>query len=339
MGSEISAIADNHSDLIQTLNQYPRMFYAYGRLVKTLQSIIGRNSEYLLSLRNNKELIVNAIIRTKQFVPIEKAVRIFNISKSTFHVWVTDVKLKCKSSYFGACNRIYSNQIIPSEIIAVKKALRNPRTLHWSIRSVYWKGIRNKELTLSLNSMYRLNKLLSIRNTKNKSKKKRRKKGLKASKPNQIWHADITTLKTLDKKRYYIYLLIDNFSRRILSYEVRDKVSGLVTTKTIKEAHEKATAIENNLNVKLVVDGGPENNNHYVNDFINQSSINIKKLVALVDIDKSNSMIEALNKTLKYHYIFPKKPRDLKHLKRTLRFFIHDYNTIRPHGALNGFNA
>jgi putative transposase len=184
--------------------------------------------------------------------------------------------------------------------------------------------------------MYRINRLLNIRDTKDKSKKKRRKKGIRAKTPNQIWHADITTLKTLDKKRYYIYLLIDNFSRCILSYEIRERVSGIVTAKTIYDAYNKALDVDKELNVKLIVDGGPENNNVNVDGFINQSRINIKKLVALRDIEKSNSMIEALNKTLKYHYIFPKHPRDLKHLKRTLRFFIEDYNTKRPHGALNG---
>ena len=150
-------------------------------------------------------------------------------------------------------------------------------------------------------------------------------------------HADITTLKTLDNKRHYIYLLIDNFSRRVLSYEIRDRVSGLVTAKTIYEAYNAALNIESQaIDVKLIVDGGPENNNIHVDGFINQSSINIEKLVALRDIDKSNSMIEALNKTLKYHYIFPTKPKDINQLKRTINYFIEDYNFNRPHGSLNG---
>ena len=152
-------------------------------------------------------------------------------------------------------------------------------------------------------------------------------------------HADITTLKTLDNKRHYIYLLIDNFSRRVLSYEIRDRVSGLVTAKTIYEAYNAALNIESQaIDVKLIVDGGPENNNIHVDGFINQSSINIEKLVALRDIDKSNSMIEALNKTLKYHYIFPTKPKDITQLKRTINYFIEDYNFNRPHGSLNGLN-
>ena len=86
----------------------------------------------------------------------------------------------------------------------------------------------------------------------------------------------------------------------------------------------------------MIVDGGPENNNIHVDGFINQDGVNIQKLVALRDINKSNSMIEALNKTLKYHYIFPEKPKNLRHLHRILNYFVSAYNKQRPHGALNG---
>ncbi len=90
------------------------------------------------------------------------------------------------------------------------------------------------------------------------------------------------------------------------------------------------------LNVKLIVDSGPENNNIHVDNFISDSNINIQKLVALKDIKYSNSMIERANRTLKYRYIFPQEPKDRKHLELILRYFINDYNNIKPHGALGG---
>jgi hypothetical protein len=46
VGSEINQIADNHTELIKTVNEYPRMFYAYGRLVKTVVSIVGKAQDY-----------------------------------------------------------------------------------------------------------------------------------------------------------------------------------------------------------------------------------------------------------------------------------------------------
>ncbi len=130
IGSEINKIADNHTELIQTLNQYPRMFYAYGRLVNTVVSIAQTTDDFSKKMRSSKEKIVKAIDRVKDFVPVEKAVRIFGISTSTFYTWVSDLQHLCSKSFFNKCNRIYSNQIAPHEIRAVKKALLNPSTIH-----------------------------------------------------------------------------------------------------------------------------------------------------------------------------------------------------------------
>ena len=205
IGSEINAIADNHTELIRTLNQYPRMFYAYGRLVKTLHQIVATGQEYQNLLRRSKEKIVEAVLKTKDIVSLSSAVQIFNISTSTFHSWVTDVRLQCGKSYFGLCNKVYPNQITVFEVETIKKVLRHPKTQHWSIRSVFYHGIRNGELSVSLNTFYKVNRLLGIRKTKDRFKKKKRKKGIRAKQPNEIWHADITTLKTSDNKRYYLF--------------------------------------------------------------------------------------------------------------------------------------
>jgi putative transposase len=185
--------------------------------------------------------------------------------------------------------------------------------------------------------MYKLNRQLGIREKLGrKKKKKKRKIGIRASAPNQIWHTDITVVKTSDSKKHYVYLLIDNFSRKVLAFDIRDKVSGLVTSLLIQKAYERASVVSKKLNVKLICDGGPENNNIHVHNFINQSQINIQKLVALKDIDFSNSMVEAVNKTLKYHYLFPDHPENRDQLIKSLNYFVHDFNTIRPNGQLQG---
>lgn len=281
VGSEINQIADKHTDLIKTLNEYPKMFYAYGRLVKTVINVVEKAQDYKKLVKDSKEDIVKAINRVRGYIPVEKAVKLFNITRSTFYIWSSDVLHKCEKSYFNRCNRIYSNQVTPMEIEAVKERLSDPATEHWSMRSVYFKGIRDGGISVSLGTMYMINRRLKIRDTIGKRRKKRKyKTGIRANEPNQIWHADITILKTADGVKHYIYLLIDNFSRKILSYEVRNKVSGLVTLTTIEGAYKKARIINENLNVKLIVDGGTENNNVYVENFINRSEINMEKLIA-----------------------------------------------------------
>jgi len=87
------------------------------------------------------------------------------------------------------------------------------------------------------------------------------------------------------------------------------------------------------LDTKLVTDGGPENHGE-VSTFVSNRE-NIKQLIAQKDIIQSNSMVEAVNKHIKYYYLFK---RDLKDLNDTIRYLsnsVDDYND-KPHGKLYG---
>jgi putative transposase len=161
--------------------------------------------------------------------------------------------------------------------------------------------------------------------------------GIRANKPNQIWHADITIVKTLDGVKQYVHLVIDNFSRKVLAHSIQNAVSGLATIKTIEEAIRNAIEVSIDLsNVLLIVDGGPENNNYKIDQFITNSEVDIEKLVALRDVDYSNSMIESVNKILKYAYLFPYPSENKSDLEINLPNHIIDFNDVRPHGPLNG---
>ena len=43
------------------------------------------------------------------------------------------------------------------------------------------------------------------------------REGIRASRPNEYWHLDVTVIKLLDGTRTYLHAAIDNFSRRILA--------------------------------------------------------------------------------------------------------------------------
>ena len=51
----------------------------------------------------------------------------------------------------------------------------------------------------------------------------RPKIGIRATKANQVWHVDTTIVRLLDGTRTYLHAVIDNFSRRILSWRLADR--------------------------------------------------------------------------------------------------------------------
>ena len=214
----------------------------------------------------------------------------------------------------------------------MKELLKNEKYLHWPIISICHFAKRIGEVSVSPQTWYKYNRIFQLRKSA-LIYKKPRYGGIVANFPNQYWHADITIYKTEDQVKHFIYLVCDNFSRKILSWDISKTVSATMRLTTLKEAYGQ---IQTNDNIKLIVDGGPENNNKLISNFINSTENRISKYIALKDISFSNSMIEATNKILKYRYLFPKHIANGKELRKVLKKSIYDFNNIRPHGKLNG---
>jgi len=82
------------------------------------------------------------------------------------------------------------------------------------------------------------------------------------------------------------------------------------------------------------VDDGIENKG-FVCSAIENNEIKMKRLVAQKDIHFSNSMIEAVNKRIKYDFLFRTELIDFEHTERFLKTAVEQYNN-RPHSALFG---
>ncbi len=86
----------------------------------------------------------------------------------------------------------------------------------------------------------------------------------------------------------------------------------------------------------IKVDGGIENNNKAVDDYINSEEVSVQKLIAGKDIKFSNSIVEAQNKIIKYRYLFKHDFKDIHELRKLLDWIIEDYQYKRPHHSLKG---
>ena len=134
---------------------------------------------------------------------------------------------------------------------------------------------------------------------------------------------DVTIFRPSDHSRVYIYLIMDNFSRAILGWKASLQYSSEIALENLKEVCHKYGLLKSD--VQLVVDDGPENNG-CVNDFLSTPGIQLKKLIAQVDIRQSNSMIEAANKRMKYEYLFTKELLNFDAVKIYLSSAIESFN-------------
>ncbi len=142
--------------------------------------------------------------------------------------------------------------------------------------------------------------------------------------------------KAIDGIISYIYLVVDNFSRYIISWRVAHKICAQIRLETFRESIEFAGLTPEQIDItQLIVDGGSENNNEKVETFIDKFPVD--KVIALKDILQSNALVEAINKTLKYSYLFPRNLMNQAELITAMKkYIIPDYNNVRPHGSLHG---
>jgi putative transposase len=123
----------------------------------------------------------------------------------------------------------------------------------------------------------------------------------------------------------HIYFIVDNFSKKILSWKISDKVSALVRRETIGEALKGLKNEDEH--IVLITDGGPENS---FKEYLEAIDSPMTHRRALIDIQCSNSLIEAHNKVIKYNYLFKMSVVDGDHLTNLFPWIANDFNS-RPH--------
>ena len=331
---EINDIIKQEIELIKRLNQsykIKKINESYFKLADTFHEVISKLKGVKSLVKEQKAVIVDTIEQVKDILPINKALKVFNISRSTFENYKSILIYKCDSSYFNWCTKRFPNQLLPTEVQIIKTYMNDDNYKHWSKSSVYLKALRDENLQCCVSTFYKYCRLLGFKN-KSRRKKSDNYNPVKTSRPNQLWCADVTIFRTADNVKHYIHFLIDHYSKMILGYRIEKSSSALA----IKALIQNACLEYQPEKLQFLTDGGSENVNHIVSNFINSPDIPIKHIVAQKDVIFSNSMIEAINKIIKHQFLHPKEIANANLLTNIMVDTVTIYNTIRPQMSLGG---
>lgn len=130
---------------------------------------------------------------------------------------------------------------------------------------------------------------------------------LQASAPNQLWSWDITYLKSTVKGQYfYLYLIMDVFSRKIVGWEVYETESAEQAGSVFRKAHLREGVAARALT--LHSDNGSPMKGATMLATLHQ--LGVAPSFSRPSVSNDNPFSEALFKTLKYHAGCPDKPFD-----------------------------
>ena len=154
--------------------------------------------------------------------------------------------------------------------------------------------------------------------------------GIRASRPNEIWHIDTTLIRLLDGSRAYLHAVIDNFSRRILAWKVTATFDPGATAEILLAASK---GVDHGLPTVLA-DGGVENFNGAVDELIHSGLLH--RVLAGTEITYSNSMIESWWRVLKHQWLYLNTLDTVRAVENLVAFYVQEHNSRLPHSAFRG---
>jgi len=223
--------------------------------------------------------------------------------------------------------------VSPTELNIIKEFVKDQEYKNFPLVAVYYEMMRKGKAFMSLTTFYKYAKLFDgmVKRSLFKAKKKT---GIRAAKPKEIIHADVCVYRPLDNTKAFIYFIVDNFSRMILGWRISTQYNSSIMLDNLRTVYCEYLLEKEDPLAVLLVDDGIENKGS-VCTAIQKQDIKLKRLVAQKDIHFSNSMIEAVNKRIKYDFLFRQQLPDLDSTRRFLETAVKQYNN-RPHSALFG---
>lgn len=316
--------------LDERLRKIKTAFFSFCRLYISIIEFIDKKNLKKIILQN-RETVIDLIDNLPVEFDRNLVCKFLQITPHQFKIWKSNRSFRCKFSLIGYCFRRFPSQISQKEINKLKSLMSRKRFEFWSISSVWGYAIKKGHISMSRTSWYRYCFRLEISKERETQKKVRKRISVRASKPNQIWHMDVTEFITTDNIKFYIHTVLDNFSRKVLAYTISRDKTAKTRLISFKEAIKKEFVSDfSEQELDLIVDGGSENNNFRINNFIRHCQVNINKKIALKEVRFSNAMIEGSFKTLK-KYLRYKKEIHSTTIHKHIDFFFKDYNQIRPH--------
>ncbi len=275
-----------------------------------------------------KRKLLRAIDRSRPNLPLRSVLRVISLSHARFHAW--NQKEHCQLNDSSSCPRNMPHQLTPEEVATIEELVTCDDYRHVPTGTLAILAQRLGKVFASASTWRRLVKLHKWRRTRQRVHPAKPKVGIRAMKSNEIWHIDTTVIRLLDGSKAYLHAVIDNYSRRILSWKVSSTFNPVATAEILLTASKGMADCK----PMLLADGGVENFNGAVDELVETGLLN--RVLAQTEITFSNSMIESWWRVLKHQWLFLNTLDSVKTVETLVGFYVKEHNCRLPHSAFDG---
>jgi putative transposase len=295
--------------------------------------VVFRMSGYTLSQARlpdggNKRSLLHAIKRSCASLPLRSVLRVVRLSPSRYHAW--NGEDQCALDDGSSCPRSSPQQLTATEVSTIHELVTSDDYRHVPTGTLARLAQRIGKVFASASTWYRLVREHRWRRPRQRVHPAAPKVGIRAARPNEIWHIDTSVLRLLDGSRAYLQAVIDNFSRRVLAWKVTGTFDPNATVGILLTAAKGVSGDK----PMLVADGGVENFNGAVDELITSGLLS--RVLAQTEITFSNSMIESWWRVLKHQWLFLNTLDSVHAVEKLVAFYVQEHNGRLPHSAFRG---
>ena len=275
------------------------------------------------------------IIRLVGSSELSKSVTLdkYGVPESTYYRWMSKLKKYGSEGLVDNKPRRVRqwNQIKPEEEqMLVEVALLNPE---WSPREVALYVTDNKGFSVSESTVYRRLKAHGlVKESTNKTFPASNEYKIKTTGINQQWQTDATYLKVDRWGWFYLISVLDDYSRKILSWDLRTSMTADDFSDVVERACEFTAITEPGTGrVRLVTDNGPALISKDFGDYLEAKGLG--HILTAPFHPQTNGKIERYHKSAKEVILLHVWDSPEK-LREAIGSFIEFYNSRRYHEGI-----
>jgi putative transposase len=276
--------------------------------------------------------LLRAVQRAREWLPLRAVLRLAGISPSRLNAW--KAVEGCPPDR-ASCPIRTPNQLTTEEVFAIREMVTSTEYRHIPTSRLAILAQRLARVFASPTTWVRLVRERGWRRARQRVHPQQPRVGLRTTRPDVAWHVDTTVIRLLDGTKAYVFAVIDNFSRRILSFRVADRFEIGHTIAVLIEAARNAVGVAGAEEPPmLVVDGGVENFNGGIDELIGKGVL--RRVLALTELQFSNSLIEAFWRQMKHQWLFMNTLHSVAAVRRHVATYVAAHNSQIPHSAFHG---
>ncbi|MBP87447.1 MAG: hypothetical protein CMJ64_12105 [Planctomycetaceae bacterium] len=285
----------------------------------------ARGFPFLASSNHSK---ISCLKVGQMHMPLRGALQLVGMSRTRYHAWLG--KQECGLDDQPCCPKSSPQQLTRDESLAIRDMVTADEYRHVRTGTLARLAQRLGKVFASPTTWYRLVRAHNWRRPRQRVHPAKPTVGIRATRPNEIWHVDTTLIRLLDGSKAYLHAVIDNFSRRVLAWRVNDSFMPAVTAELLIEAARDVR----DATPQLLVDGGVENYNSAVDKLVDSGLL--KRILAQTEIRYSNSLIESWWRVLKHQWLYLNTLDTVASAEKLVGFYVEQHNKHLPHSAFKG---